>query len=353
MTDMAKNTNFNKASKAKNDEFYTQLSDIDRELRHYKKYFKDKVIYCNCDDPRVSNFFHFFTYNFEKLGLKKLIATCYKSKSMDLFSENQSEQAICLIYEGDKNGNNIPDPNEIGIKELKLDGDFRSEECIELLKQADIVVTNPPFSLFREYVAQLLEYDKKFLIIGNGNSITYKEIFKNIQDNKIWLGVTKPQLFLIDNKEKFTKYCSDKNKVILEGKEFWAVNISVGTPTYWFTNLDIPKRHEDIILYKTYLGHEYEYPKYANYDAIEVGQVKNIPIDYEGEMGVPITFLAKYNPDQFEIIGSSISLGVPMSKFADKGTYSIGGPRFYLKNEDGTFKRLYDRIVIKNKKVQK
>jgi len=208
MTEIAKNTNFNKASKAKNDEFYTQLSDIERELKHYKKHFKDKVVYCNCDDPRVSNFFHFFSYNFEKFGLKKLIATCYKNQSMDLFSQNKSEQAIYLVYEGDKNGNMVPDPAEIGIRELKGDGDFRSKECIELLKQADIVVTNPPFSLFREYVAQLLEYDKKFLLIGNGNSITYKEIFKNIQDNKIWLGVTKPQLFLIDNKENFAKYCS-------------------------------------------------------------------------------------------------------------------------------------------------
>ncbi len=306
MTDIAKNTNFNKASKAKNDEFYTQLSDIERELKHYKKHFKDKVVYCNCDDPRVSNFFHYFSHNFEKLGLKKLIATCYKSQSMDLFSENNSEEAIYLEYNGDKNGNNIPDRSEIGTTKLKGDGDFRSKESIDLLTQADIVVTNPPFSLFREYVAQLLEHDKKFLIIGNGNSITYKEIFKNIQDDKIWLGVTKPQLFLIDNKEKFAKYCSDKNKVVVEGKEFWAVNISVGTPTYWFTNLDMSKRHEDIILYKTYTGNEEDYPKYDNYDAIKVEKTKDIPMDYEGSMGVPITFLDKYNPEQFEIIGHSI-----------------------------------------------
>lgn len=353
MAELAKNTNFNKASKAKNDEFYTQLSDIERELKHYKKHFKDKIVYCNCDDPRISNFFHFFSYNFEKLGLKKLIATCYKNQNMDLFSENNSERAIYLVYEGDKNGNMVPDTKEIGIKELNGDGDFRSKECIELLKQADIVVTNPPFSLFREYVSQLLEYNKKFLIIGNGNSITYKEIFKNIQENKIWLGATKPQLFLIDNKESFAKYCNDGNKHIIEGKEFWAVNISVGTPTYWFTNLDISKRHEDIILYKNYNGNEVEYPKYVNYDAIEVGKVKDIPIDYPGEMGVPITFLDKYNPEQFEIIGSSISLGVSMSEFAEKGTYSSGGPRFYIENGDGTYRRLYDRIVIKNKKLQK
>jgi len=350
MAKKAKNKNFNKAKTGKKDEFYTQLSDIERELKHYKKHFKDKVVYCNCDDPRVSNFFHYFSYNFEKLGLKKLIATCYKNQSMELFSTNDSEQAIYLEYEGDKNGNMVPDPEEIGIKELKGDGDFRSRESIELLKQADIVVTNPPFSLFREYVAQLLEYDKKFLIIGNGNSITYKEIFKNVQENELWLGTTKPRLFLIDNKEAFAKYCSDTNKVTVDGKDYWAVNISVGTPTYWFTNLDIKKRHEDIILYQTYKGNESEYPKYVNYDAIEVGKVKNIPIDYEGEMGVPITFLDKYNPNQFKIIGSSMTLGKNMKAFAEKGTYSQGGPRFYLDKGDGTYRRLYDRIVIKKRK---
>lgn len=341
------NNNLEKAKAGKNDEFYTQLTDIEKELRHYKKYFKDKTVFCNCDDPRMSNFFHYFSYNFESLGLKKLITTCYKNQDRDLFSKHLSGKAIYLEYTGDKNGDRIPNPEEIGIIELNGDGDFRSAESIELLKQADIIVTNPPFSLFREYVAQLLEYDKKFLIIGNGNSITYKEIFKNIQDNKIWLGVTKPQLFLIDNKENFAKYCSDLNKVVVEEKEYWAVNISVGTPTYWFTNLDTLKRHEDIILFKTYQGNETEYPKYVNYDAIEVGKVKDIPIDYDGAMGVPITFLDKYNPDQFEIIGSSITLGVSMSKFADKGTYSAGGPRFYLDNGDGTYRRLYDRIIIR------
>lgn len=347
------NSNLEKAKAGKKDEFYTQLSDIENELKHYKNHFKGKVLYCNCDDPRISNFFHYFFYNFKKLGLKKLVATCYKNQNMDLFSKNDAEEAIYLEYDGEKNQSNIPDPKEIGIKKLKGDGDFRSKECIELLKKCDIVVTNPPFSLFREYVAQLIEYDKKFLIIGNGNSITYKEIFKNIQDNKIWLGVTKPQLFLIDDKENFAKYCNDKNKVVVEDKEYWAVNISVGTPTYWFTNLDINKRHEDLILYKTYYGNEAEYPKYANYDAIEVNKTKEIPIDFDGEMGVPITFLDKYNPDQFEIIGSSMSLGKPMSAIADKGTYQSGGPRFYMSDGTGAYQRLYDRIVIKNKKVQK
>lgn len=179
-----------KAKISKKDEFYTQLSDIERELVHYKAHFKNKVIYCNCDDPRVSNFFHYFSYNFEKFNLKKLITTCYKNQDMNLFSENKSEQAIYLEYEGDKNGNKIPDPQEIGIKELEGDGDFRSEECIELLKKADIVVTNPPFSLFREYVAQLIKYNKKFIIVGHQNAISYKEIFKLIKDNKLWLGFT-------------------------------------------------------------------------------------------------------------------------------------------------------------------
>jgi hypothetical protein len=172
------NKNLHQAKNAKKDEFYTQLPDIEKELRHYKEHFKGKTVLCNCDDPRISNFFHYFSYNFEALGLKKLITTCYKNQNPDLFSEHTSEKAIWLEYTGDKNDNKVPDPEEIGIKELKGDGDFRSPECIELLRQADIVVTNPPFSLFREYVAQLIEYDKKFVIIGNQNAITYKEIFK-------------------------------------------------------------------------------------------------------------------------------------------------------------------------------
>src|SRR5665647_1724499 len=188
MATKATNRILQDAKKAKRDEFYTQLADIERELRHYKAQFKGKVIYCNCDDPRVSNFFHYFSYNFEKLGLKKLIATCYKSQEVDLFSQNDSEEAIYLEYDGDRNNNNVPDPEEIGIIPLKGDGDFRSAETIELLKQADIVVTNPPFSLFREYVAQLVEYDKKFLIIGHQNAIKYKGLFPLIQENKLWLG---------------------------------------------------------------------------------------------------------------------------------------------------------------------
>ena len=181
---MAKRT-LDKAKTAKDDEFYTQLDDINNELRHYREHFRGKTVLCNCDDPRISNFFTYFACNFEYLGLKRLITTCYKNQNMDLFSQNKSEQAVYLIYDGDKNGNRKPDAEEIGVHPLKGDGDFRSAECIELLKQADIVVTNPPFSLFREYVAQLIEYDKQFLIIGPYNAITYKEIFPLIKENKI------------------------------------------------------------------------------------------------------------------------------------------------------------------------
>lgn len=338
-----KNQSLGKAQSAKQDEFYTQLSDIERELKHYKKHFKGKVVYCNCDDPRVSNFFHYFAYNFEKLGLKKLITTCYKNRDMNHFSLNDSEHAIYLEYNGDKDGNSTPDPDEIGIKHLEGDGDFRSQESIELLKQADIVVTNPPFSLFREYVAQLIEYDKKFVIVGSQNAISYKEIFSLIVENKVWLGTKSGDMaFKVPDhyEPRETRYWED------EAGQKWR---SLGNAC-WYTNLDISKRHEELILYKTYTPEEY--PTYANYDAIEVGQTKDIPLDYKGAMGVPVTFLDRYNPDQFEIIGSSRTLGKPMSEFAEKGAYSQGGPRFYLDNGNGTYRRLYDRLVIKNKKAK-
>lgn len=314
------NKNLHKAKDSKKDEFYTQLCDIELELKNYKKHFKNKVVYCNCDDPRVSNFFHYFSYNFEKLGLKKLIATCYKNQDMDLFSKNSSEQAIYLEYNGDKNGNNIPDAEEIGIKHLKGDGDFRSDECIELLKQADIVVTNPPFSLFREYVSQLVEFDKKFLVVGHQNAITYKEIFPLIKENKIWLGYGfkgGASHFINKHYEDYATAGNHKEGMI---------RVSGVT---WFTNLDILKRHEDLILYKKYTTAEY--PKYDNYDAINIDKTKDIPADYKDEMGVPITFLDKYNPDQFEII--------KFRKGNDDKDLSING------------KCPYFRIIIKNKKV--
>ncbi|MFD1245004.1 adenine-specific methyltransferase EcoRI family protein [Paralysiella testudinis] len=324
---MSGNTSLHAASRAKNDEFYTQLDDIEKELRHYKHHFKDKTVYCNCDDPRVSNFFHYFSYQFETLGLKKLIATCYKSQSTDLFSENNSEQAVYLVYEGDQNGNRTPDLNEIAVNPLKGDGDFRSEECIELLKQADIVVTNPPFSLFREYVVQLMEYGKKFLIIGNHNAITYKEIFPLIKENKLWLGNHGGDMkFKVPahDEPRRTRYWQD------ETGQKWR---SMGN-TYWFTNLDHAKRHESLILYKSYTPEEY--PHYDNYNAIEVSKVAEIPCDFDGVMGVPITFLDKYNPDQFEIIGMGEDNGTGHS-----GGVWLGGSKSCLVSEKAKFKRIF------------
>lgn len=338
MSKKSLNNNLHKAKDSKKDEYYTQLSDIEKELKHYKKHFKNKVVYCNCDDPRISNFFHYFSYNFEKLGLKKLITTCYQSQTMDLFSEHNSEQAIYLEYNGVKNGNNVPDPEEIGIVHLKGDGDFRSKESIELLKQADIVVTNPPFSLFREYISQLAEYDKKFLIIGNINAISYKESFELIKENKMWLGYNTARHF---NRPDGSLYETARS--------------------FWYTNLDIAKRHEDIILYKTYNGNETEYPTYENFDAINVDRTENIPVDYPGYIGVPITFLAKYNPEQFEILGlgisnSGIDVGVqpykPEHKKYRKEVQKRGavdGDLYMMEN--GEVKVPYARVLIKNKRI--
>ncbi len=292
---MSKNTNLHKASRAKKDEFYTQLTDIEKEMRYYKAHFKDKTILCNCDDPRISNFFHYFSYNFEQLGLKRLISTCYKNQERDFFSQNTDGQAIWLEYTGDKNGDHVPNADEIGIHNLQGDGDFRSAECIEFLKQADIVVTNPPFSLFREYVAQLMQYNKKFLIIGNVNSVTYKEIFPLIKDNKMWMGAS------IHSGDREFGIPDDYPlnaagwRIDEKGNKFIRVK-----GVRWFTNLEYIERYEDLILYKNY--NPEEYPKYDNYDAINVNETADIPVDYNGVMGVPITFLDKYNPDQFEII---------------------------------------------------
>jgi hypothetical protein len=333
MEKKASNKSLRKANKTKNDEFYTQLSDIEREIGHYKEHFKGKVVFCNCDDPRVSNFFHYFSYNFENLGLKKLISTCYKNQDMDLFSENKSEKGVYLEYTGDKNGDKKPNREEIDIVHLKGDGDFRSQESIELLKQADIVVTNPPFSLFREYVAQLVEYDKKFIILGNLNAITYKEIFKLIKDDKIWPGCTldgRNIWFRIP--ESYEKFHKIEN----------GIKYAFVASTIWFTNLDYKKRHEDIVLFKKYS--QDEYPKYDNYDAINVNKTKEIPMDYEGNIGVPITFLNKYNPEQFEIID-----GLNRYSILDGPTPETKGK--YLSQVNG--KPIYVRIVIRNKKVNK
>lgn len=328
------NKNLNQAKDAKKDEFYTQLSDIERELKHYKKHFKNKVIYCNCDDPRVSNFFHYFSYNFEQLRLKKLITTCYKNQNADLFSKNDSDKAIYLEYEGDKNNNNIPDPDEIGIVNLKGDGDFRSQESIELLKQADIVVTNPPFSLFRNYITQLIKYDKKFIIVGSFNAITYKEIFTLIKENKLWLGYG----FKGGNAYFKTTHPKDYAKGVYN-EETDLVKFRNVT---WYTNLDISKRHEEQILYEKY--NPEDYPTYDNFKAIEVSKVKNIPKGYKGVMGVPITFLDKYNPDQFEIIGCDYEVKEGLLP-------KIVNPKWDGKIDRGYVngKRKYARILIKIK----
>lgn len=324
MAKQSSNSNLHQAKNNKRDEFYTQLSDIENELRHYKLHFKGKVVYCNCDDPRISNFFHYFSYNFEHLGLKKLIATCYKNQDADLFSTNESEKAIYLEYTGDKNGNSVPDTSEIGIKELKGDGDFRSPESIELLKQADIVVTNPPFSLFREYIAQLIDYDKKFLIIGNLNSVTYKDIFTLIKSNKLWFGQSihsGDREFRVPEDYPLTAASS---RIDVNGNKFIRVK-----GVRWFTNMDYNERYEDLILHKNY--NTDEYPTYDNYNAINVDKTKEIPVDYEGHIGVPITFLDKFNPNQFEII--------KFRKGDDDKDLVING------------KSPYFRIIIKNKKL--
>lgn len=291
---MNKNSNLHKAKKAKADEFYTQLSDIEKECSHYKEHFKGKTILCNCDDPRISNFFFYFSANFEYLGLKKLIATCYKNQDINLFSEGKSEKAVYIVYEGDRNGNKNVDNNELDIRELQGDGDFRSRECIELLKQADIVVTNPPFSLFREYVAQLMEYQKQFLIIGHQNAITYKEIFPLLKENKIWLGNG------FSRGNAYFRIPETASRDYAKGVYDEETKLVKFRNCCWFTNLDHSKRHEVIETGQTYSPEKY--PKYDNYNAIEVSKLKDIPMDYDGVMGVPITFLDKYNPEQFEII---------------------------------------------------
>jgi len=326
----ATNKNLTNAKNQKNDEFYTMLSDIEKELRHYKEHFKDKVVFCNCDDPRVSNFFHYFSYNFEKLGLKKLITTCYKNQNRDLFSEHISEKAISLEYNGDKNDDKVPNPEEIGIHHLNGDGDFRSQECIELLKQADIVVTNPPFSLFREYVEQLIEYNKKFLIIGTWNAITYKEIFNLIKENKLWIGENSNRNFSGFIVPKHYDLFGTEARIDENGNRIVSSN-----NTCWFTNLDIAKRHAELILYKKYDPEAY--PTYDNYNAIEVSKTNDIPIDYNDVMGVPITFMNKYNPDQFKILGLD--------------DHRLIYPEWRGRGPDLNGKAIYRRIMIKNKKL--
>ena len=341
---MANKKNALEAAKAsRKDEFYTQLSDIEKELVNYREYFRDKVVFCNCDDPYESNFFKYFALNFNALGLKKLIATCYDGspiaqQELPLFADESNEPKIKaykveISEVPDMDGNGSTDLTDVQLllkssnhnvkAELKENGDFRSTECVDLLKQADIVVTNPPFSLFREYVAQLMKYDKKFLIIGNQNAITYREIFPLIKDNKLWLGLTmngSNRWFRVPDDYKQTPSMKIEN-----GIKYCFVKAVV-----WFTNLEHHRRKEELILVKKY--NTDEYPHYDNYDAIDVGNVNNIPCDYEGAIGVPITFLHKYNPDQFEII--------KFRKGDDDKDLTVNG------------KSPYFRILIRNKKPQ-
>ena len=337
------------AKKNKNDEFYTQLVDIERELHHYKNHFKDKVVFCNCDDPEESNFWKYFELNFEHFGLKKLIATHFEFDKPSYKIELNS-------YRG----------TPIKTK-LEQNGDFRSPECIEILKESDVVVTNPPFSLFREYIAQLVEYDKKFIIIGHQNAISYKDVFKLIKENKVWLGSSilggNTEFRIPKNQETSTIFLrtdKDGNKLVkMDGIR-------------WFTNLDYPKRHEDIFLFKEYTPEEY--PAYVNYDAINVDKTVMMPNNYFKEIGVPISFISKYNPDQFEIIGLGIvgslefknnikmeildKAGKPTGKFTNnaKGTlYRLHNPEkdkkpSFLNRDTGElYQSIYARIIIKRK----
>lgn len=341
------NKGLGSAKTNKKDEFYTQLSDIANEMRHYAPFFKGKTVLCNCDDPKVSNFFQYFALKFNALGLKKLITTCYKNQDVDLFSQHKSERAVYLIYEGDKNSNGVPDPEEIGIHYLKGDGDFRSKECVELLKEADIVVTNPPFSLFREYISQLIKYDKKFIIIGHQNAIKYKEVFPLIRDNKIWLGY--------GFKGGAAHFISRYDDFAVGGEHKDGMIRVSGVA--WFTNLPIKKRNEELILTEEY--NPVRYPKYENFDAINVNKTNDIPKDYYGYIGVPITFVDKYNPKQFEIVGVGIanlglSIGIkpykPEHKKYRKEVQKRGavdGDLYMIENNE--VKVPYTRIIIKRK----
>lgn len=318
------NKNLSAAKKAKNDEFYTQMNDIANECRYYKEHFKGKMILCNCDDPYESAFFKYFALNFKTFKLKGLMATCYNGSTisdhqLSLFPDEDEKttrvaHSIVLLPEHFSEYDRIDEDilkdvieKKHLIQKLKGNGDFSSEECLEFLKQADIVVTNPPFSKFREFVSILMEYDKRFLIIGNKNAITYKEFFPLLKENKVWIGYNSPAEFITPD----------------------GVTKKINGLTRWFTNLDNNKRHEKLILWKNYTPEEY--PTYDNYNAINVDKVAEIPCDYDGVMGVPITFLDKYNPEQFEIVGGSAN-----GQIAD--AFKIG-----------TYKT-YNNPIIKNKK---
>lgn len=343
------NRTLNKAKAGKNDEFYTQMPDIEAELEHYSEHFKDKVVLCNCDDPRVSNFVRYFMLKFTSLGLKRLIATCYKNQDIDLFSSNDSERAVYMIYEGARDGN-MPDWDSVEVHELAGDGDFRSEECINLLIQSDIVVTNPPFSLFREYISQLVQYNKEFLILGRMTAIHYKEVFPLILAGRVWMGVGFNLSMVYQ-----TSYENnlEANKKFVKSKGYDPDKNYIKVPAIcWFTNLDHKKRHEELVLYKRY--NPEEYPKYYNFDAIEVGQVSDIPCDYTGMMGVPDTLLGQFNPNQFELIGlgrdgEGISVDRSIYSKIKKINPNSRPSHIGFFTETGFAKEPYSRIIVKLK----
>lgn len=356
---MPGNSNLHDSSRNKQDEFYTNLQLIEDELKHYRHHFKGKRVLCNCDDPYESNFFKYFAMNFNALGLKSLTATCYAyscvaGKEIDLFTpKTKTPHKIVITEVGDVNGDGRIDLADVEwlikndknvLTKLKGDGDFRSAECVELLKQSDIVVTNPPFSLFREYMAQLIEHKKQFLIIGNMNNICYKEVFPLVQQNKVWLG-NKSGHFWFKVPDSYEEKATDF-KMDETGQKWRRMgNIC------WFTNLDISRLHERMILFRNYTPDAY--PRYVNFDGIDVAKTSDIPCDWDGNMGVPITFMSQYNPDQFEIVGASAAgLGTPMREIASEGTYQTGGPSFYISRKNGkwSYKRMYNRIVIRRKK---
>ena len=375
---MAGNSNLNSAKTARKDEFYTQLTDIEKEMRYYRKHFQGKTVLCNCDDPFESNFFKYFALNFNRLGLKKLIATCYYSSpiagqqlqygcdangQMTFYfedkgvEENKSKRpykaVVTQVY--DKKGDGGVDMLDVAelfrsgeneLVELDGDGDFRSPECLALLDEADIIVTNPPFSLFREYVSMLVEHQKHFIIIGNQNAISYEETFSLMKNNKMWIGASihsgDRAFFVPDDYPLDAAGCGIDE---ITGRKYIRVK-----GIRWFTNLDIKQRHEEMILVRHYTPEQY--PKYVNYDAIEVAKTSDIPCDYDGEMGVPITFMDKYNPEQFEIIGISRELVRTLSEDVRKnGAYPQIG-RFYLDVGAEKYKKVYERLVIRNKRPE-
>lgn len=376
---MAGNQNLNSAKSARKDEFYTQLTDIEKEMRYYRKHFKGRTVLCNCDDPFESNFFKYFVLNFNRLGLSKLIATCYATSpimgsQLKYHTDNTGQMyfsfdeepvaddnvkcpykaVVTTVHDTTGDGGvdmfDVAELFRIGankLTELEGDGDYRSAECLELLQEADIVVTNPPFSKFREYIGTLMEYDKKFIIIGNQNAISYEETFSLMKNNKMWIGASihsgDRAFFVPDDYPLDAAGCGIDEE---SGRKYIRVK-----GVRWFTNLDIKQRHEEMILVRRYSPEEY--PKYVNYDAIEVGKTSDIPYDYEGEMGVPITFMDKYNPDQFEIVGISRELVRTLSDDVRKnGAYPQIG-RFYLDVGEAKYKKVYERLVIRNKHPEK